>query len=400
MNIKLSNFVIDIFVFLSTLLIGADVIGIEILDVNIRLVQVFQVIALFFMLVFKKVDFKINLIMILFLISFAISSIFAFNISRSILFLFSAIFNVFIIYILYINYIRFFGINKFIKLFRITCYIQAIILCIQFAIKIFFDYDIPFLPNYGEFMGIPRFQLWFYEPSYLVTYMIFWFTLSLYMFLINNKTSYLLDVILSFCLFIVSTSTSGFIGLAMTIVLIYLLWLTKGFNKKKLIFPIVVVVLCVAVYLIFPDMVKHFVGRLFTMTLDEASGGRISAYTQTFTVFKENVLFGVGSGCYGLYLGLGTDVVPTNVTLDLLATLGIVGTVLFYAIYLKMFVDVYKLYKVNKSSHRIIAPLILGLIMFTILLQFNQGYLRLYHWMIFGMVEGAISYYKRQYLCN
>ena len=33
---------------------------------------------------------------------------------------------------------------------------------------------------------------------------------------------------------------------------------------------------------------------------------------------------------------------------------------------------------------------------FTIILQFNQGYLRLYHWMLFGILDGMIIYYNRK----
>ena len=53
----------------------------------------------------------------------------------------------------------------------------------------------------------------------------------------------------------------------------------------------------------------------------------------------------------------------------------------------------------TKQSKTLIA-IAFGLIIFTIILQFNQGYLRLYHWMILGVLSGAIKELNRKTSCK
>ena len=172
-------------------------------------------------------------------------------------------------------------------------------------------------------MGIPRFRLWFYEPSYLANYLVFWFSISLYTYLLGNDKSYFKDIIFCALMLILSTSTTGFLGIALVIVIVYLIWICKRVTLRKLLFPIVILVLLGISYFLFNDIFEVFIGRLFKGSLDSASGGRITGWEETFKVFKENPLFGVGPGNYGLYLGEDAGYVPSNVTLELMATLGI-----------------------------------------------------------------------------
>lgn len=117
------------------------------------------------------------------------------------------------------------------------------VFALQYILKIGFDYDISFMPSYGYYLGVVRFKLWFYEPSYMATYIIFWFSLSLYMFLIGKENSYIKDLVFSTIMLIFSTSTSGYIGMAISLFIIYMLWLLKGFSINKLSFLFLILLL-------------------------------------------------------------------------------------------------------------------------------------------------------------
>ena len=221
------DYLIFFFMFLSTLLIGADVIGINV-GINLRLDQIFLVITTLLMILRNRYRLVKNKRIILFLILSLISVVSGFNVARGVLFYFSIVYNVVFIFYLYYNFLYYYGPRRFMKIFRATMYFQFFLLLLQFGLIMAFNYEIPFMPSYGEFKGIHRFSLWFYEPSYFATYVSIWLCVSLYFFLIVNKKNYILDVILSLIMLVISTSTSGFVASAVTFVLIYLLWILKS----------------------------------------------------------------------------------------------------------------------------------------------------------------------------
>lgn len=381
---------IHVFAFISVLLIGADIWGVRI-RVNFRLDQLFLVILSFLLYVKGETKLSGNR----FLLSFVIFSFFAtlnaFNLLRGAAFFCLILYNVIFVYLCFYNYILKYGIMRFVNILRKTCYVQFFIMVFQLLLKTLFRYELPFLPGYGEYMGILRFSIWFYEPSYLATYLIFWFTLSLTMLFIGNDKSYIKDIALCLYMFLLATSTSGFVGIAFSFVLVYILWLTKGITLKKISVFAVAILLIVGVRFFMPSLFHTFIRRLFEGNLNGASGGRIEKWKETYKVFKENLWFGVGPGCYGLYLGQDAGYVPTNVTLDLMATVGIFATVAFYVFSAWLAIKNIIIYLKRKDEIGIISlALALGFIAFTVILQVNQGYLRLYYWLFFGVLAGAI----------
>ena len=387
---------IDIFFFLSVLLIGADRWGVELLGVNLRLDQLFLCVFTVLMMIKGAYRFTQNIWIFAFLFFSLISSLLAVSIARGILYYFSILYNVVFVFYSFASYVRTFGLKKFLRLFRITCYVQCVLLTVQFLLKVLFGYEFPFLPDYGEYNGILRFQLWFYEPSYLATYLSFWFALSLYMLMIAGKKSYIADVIAALLMFVISTSSSGFIAIALSFAIIYVIWLLKGITRKKLLLLFLIAALVVAFRLIFSHLYNTFIERLFSGSLNTASGGRIEGWRETFQVFLENPFFGVGPGNYGLYLGKGNDYVPTNVTLDALSTLGIFGFVSWAGITVSLVIEAIRRSKGTKSEEKgMLLACVFGLLIFTVILQINQGYLRLYHWMFFGALWGGILRMKR-----
>ncbi len=379
------------FVFLSTLFIGADLFGVDV-GVNLRLDQIFLFIATFLLIISNKYRIRRNASIIVFMVFTFISLLFAINHTRAIIFYFSIVFNVFLIMYMYSNYIIYYGYKKMIKMFRITCYTQFGILVMQYILKIFFNFEIPFMETYGYYMGIPRFRLWFHEPSFLGIYLIFWHALSWYMALINKNKSYIKDIVIGLVMLLITTSTSGYIGAAFSMAMVYIIWICRRVTIKKLLFPVIFIIIFIVFRFVFADVYNVFIGRLFSGSLNSASGGRIEAWKETIKVFKENIPFGCGPGCYGLYLGEDAGYVPSNVTLELLATLGIFSTIAFYSITVALVVRSYKCYK--KYGVKLLNAMTFALIVFTLLLQINQGYLRLYHWMFFGMIDGSIRYFN------
>ena len=152
------------------------------------------------------------------------------------------------------------------------------------------------------------------------------------MFLIEGKKRYLKDILMALVMFLLATSTTGFLGIALSCAVIYVIWIVKGFTAKKLIFPCIVLLGFLVFRFGFSSIYEVFFARLFNQSLDSASGGRISAWLETWQVFIKNPLFGVGPGNYGLYLGKDAGTVPSNVTLELMSTVGIFATIAFYGL--------------------------------------------------------------------
>ncbi len=381
-----------LFAFISILLIGADKWGVNV-GVNLRLDQIFLVIVA--ILIFMKSDFIVykNISLIGFVFFTLLSVVFAFDPIRSMLYYFSIVYNVFFVFLTFANYVKIYGIERFISIFRKTCYVQFFVLAIQFLLKVFFDFEFSFLPGYGQYLGIYRFSLWFYEPSYLATYLVFWLTLSLSMSLIGKDLTYIADIILCLIMLVISTSSSGFLGICLSLFIVYLFWVFRGITKWKLLFLLIPITLFLVFRFRFPSIYNTFVSRIFAGDLNASSGGRVEQWTETWNVFKDNACFGIGPGNYGAYLNKENTYVPSNVTLELLATTGIFSTICYVALNISLIVRPIKDYCKNRHDKKKIITMSLGisLLVFVVILQINQGYLRLYHWMFMGVIFGLLK---------
>ncbi|MGN0822157.1 MAG: O-antigen ligase family protein, partial [Candidatus Gallimonas sp.] len=385
------DFFIHVFCFISVLLIGADRWGVTLLGVNFRVDQVLLCVFALLLVVKDRLTVTNNVWIVAFLLFSLISTVFSVSLVRGAMFYCSIVYNVIFLFYTFASYVRVYGLKFFLSLLRATFYVQFAVILVQFTLKVILGYEFSFLPSYGYYMGIPRFQIWFYEPSYLATYLIFWFALSCFMFLIGGERGYLTDLILALLMFVMSTSTSGFVGIAFVVATAYLIWICRRITWKKLVFPVFLIVLFLVFRFAFRSVYDVFISRLFEGSLDTASGGRIMGWSETWKVFLANPFFGVGPGNYGLYLGAEAGYVPSNVSLELLATLGIFAFLAFYGLTVSQIVRSVRLYRNSPSKESMtLVALAYALLVFTVILQINQGYLRLYHWMIFGMIEGAM----------
>ena len=384
--------IIDILFAISLLLIGADRWSFQVLDVNIRINQFILILCFIFMLINGKNKIKKCVPMLFFLISSFLSTIFSFSFFRSALFYFSILYNVVFIFYLFSCYIYYYGLKKFMSLFRVTSYVLFSLLLLQAIAFVLFNFKIPFFPAYyNRYYGIPRVSLWFYEPSYLSTYLVFWLSIAMYNVLINANKSFIKDVIMCLLMFALASSTTGYLGFFGVFFVTFLVSLRKGFSWKKFILLIVFIAAIVAAVIVFKDSLNVFLSRIFKYDLDTASGGRVTTMKQGIDVWLGyNPFLGVGPGCYGIYIANDPSQVTNNLSTDLLSSLGILGLITFYSLHIWLIIKGIKIYKKTKNQY--LPAMLIGLVFFIILLQANNGYLRLYHWMFLGIIFGTINY--------
>lgn len=389
--IKLRKYsLVDIFAFLSVLFIGADQIGINI-GFNFRIVQIFLLFFALMLMLEKKYYIYVYTPLVFFGLFSLLSTLFAYNFIRSTIYYVFILFNIFLIFMVFASYVRIKGINNFVNIYRKTMYIQFVLIILQMILG-FFGRSLFGLNNSGYWYGILRIPLWFYEPSYLATYLVLWFGLATTQYFCYKNKDYFKDLILSLVGIIISTSTAGYLGIAITIFITYIFWLSdnKITIKKIAVIPFVIILVLVFQKTNFYDV---FINRIFTQGIDVASGGRINQWQETVDVFIKNPIFGVGPGNYGLWLHNDINYVPSNITLELMATLGISGAITFYLFNFDLIFKCF--FKISKFPEKeVINGLIIGLIAFLIVLQANQSYLRLYHWMILGVLYGTYKYLK------
>lgn len=399
-NTKRPPAYLNALVFLCVLLIGADTWGVNIGGFNFRFVQLILLAAGLIIVVKNKYKFYFSPVLLAFIGLYFVSCLFSVSITESLIYFVWLLYNIFIILFLFASYVSSYGIRNFMKILRISFYVQTVLLAVQFFLELIAGYKIPFFTT-GTFMGIPRPALWFYEPSYLATYFSFWLICCGYLFLRTYKRMFLIDFLFALAGMALCTATTGFLAIGATFIIMFLSAFYYKRNKVVIILVAAALVAYIAIILLLPNVLSVFVGRLFSDGIVSASGGRIGMWSETWKVFLTRPLFGVGPNCYGEFLGFDRSYVPSNVTLELLATTGIFTTfalILFISLIIRNSFRVYK--KVRGEDSLALWALSIGLILFLIVLQANQGYMRLYMWMIFGILMGGASYVKKQSLIS
>lgn len=389
--VRSSYGVIDFMTFLTILFIGADIFGIDI-GVNIRMVQILAVFTIFLLVVKNKYALPKTNVNIVLMIAFFLVSCFLSQYKRITLPYFMwFVYNYIFIFGLAYSYILYFGFRRFYSIFRMTMYLQVILIAIQFLAELL-GHPIPFFST-GTFHGIPRPAIWFYEPSYFATYLSFWLTVSLVMYVCFKDKKQLCSVLFSLLGMVLCTASTGFVAIGLAVVIVILYSIRKNRLGTIIKFALMLLILALIAYCLFRDIVNTFVLRLITQGIKGSDGGRTSMYGEIWTVFKDNWLFGVGPGAYGYYMGEDRSYVPSNVTLELLSTCGILVTILFYIFVFKIIYNAYKVGKKYRNNYLIACSF--GLLVFMIVLQANQNYLRLYMWMFFGILAGYTRIIKK-----
>lgn len=260
--------------------------------------------------------------------------------------------------------------------------------------------------GYDTFHSIPRPSVWFYEPSYLATYMMFYYGINLYLYFFSqnmeDKKRAKLDLFLSIFFIAIITSTAGYIGLIIGILMLSIVFVLKTKISSRVIKRIAVLagfslVVYFLIVIIKPEINAIFVQRIVSLVKDQASvegasGGRTSMWSILWIDFLKNPIVGVGAGAYQNYAKI--DYPPSNVSLEILVTTGIVGGVAFLLFILHhVFLGTLKPIQYNYELI-ILQSMVFAFVLFFLTLQTNQNYLRPYMWMHLGLIAGIYSNIK------
>lgn len=374
--------VLDGLVLLGLIFIGGDSLSFNVGGLTIRLVQFIFPLATIVLIILRAYTFKKMSYFFGFGIAMLLATLFGLSFINSLSYFIWMVYNLFFIVFVIASYIKLVGKPKALRMIRISFYVVGILICLQALSLWAFDFDLPFLVH-QEHLGIYRPALWFYEPSYLATYLSFWLAYATYEALVNWQKSYFIDVIFMTALMALTTSSTAFLAIG----LVYFLGIII-FACQKRIAPKIRIITIVSIILVTllgilgmriftPHIFETFFMRIFNEGIFGASGDRANHYKESFEMFLKNPILGVGPNNYYLYLGQPSTYQPTNVTLEIMATTGIVGLLGFY------FIPGVIIYKTFKNKEGYVA--IFALAVFLLTLQANQNYLRLYLWLFVGI---------------
>jgi len=391
----------NVLLFLCLFFVGADSIGMEIASFNIRLDQLFWLIFSLFLFLTGQYRLLINPLILSFIVLLIPSVLLAYSPSTSFLYLFFIIFNYLCIVNPIYSYVKFYGKNRLINHIKTLFRSYIVLIFVSSAVKLLFDIEIPFINTYGVLFGIPRIKLFFFEPSYLATFLSFWIAFTGYLFIIKGEKRYGFDFFVSVLATFMTTSSTGMLA----VVIICLLLGVGYLASKEVIFKIKlqrslllllgIMIIILAFKLVFPSAFDFFFMRIFSGDLSSATGGRTDRYSETFIVFLDNTIFGIGPGNYGIYLEEGSEYVPSNVTLEMFATIGFLPSILLLSITAFPFLESFSISKNNPNKKNMMACA-LGLLCFFIVLQANQNFYRLYYWLFIGIAYSIIKDNKEE----
>jgi O-antigen ligase len=283
----------------------------------------------------------------------------------------------------------------------------------------------PLVMQWWQRYSLARINVFSYEPSYFATYMLMglfvWFILWIRRSdFINYKG---LTLIAIGIIIFLSSSRIGWIGIILMAVyglieLIGYYSVKKQFTKQNAKFFvsfILISVFAVTFLLIIINNPERFdflfKGTGLFDTADYSYSMRNERAVETFEVFLDrpiNILFGVGPGGVGAYMinnpgkfGIAVEgfekiwsTEPSNITAELLASVGIIGLIIFVWFIAIIFKRLWNLYRNNNliKKYRVIClALFWGLVMELAILQFNQNYLRPYLWLHIGISIALVN---------
>lgn len=354
------------------LLSGADIFSYKIFGNTIRIVNILSVVFCLILVVLKKykINRKILIIYLPVIIVHVFSVFYSFLPMNSLIYLIYIIF-----YLLFtLNLIYSWGKNRevddIINIYIISFRIISILTIIQFILG---NIRILKLLSYQIYRGIFRPALWFYEPSYLATFLSLYYMLTLVL-----RKRYFKDFLLSLLAISLTTSSTGYISIV-TGIIIYLILSNEKFEKrvKILLFAFLVgIVVLSGIWLIKSSIIDIFIKRLFIDGISSSSGVRMKINMETLKVIRENLWVGIGANTFQEYFGCS----PMNVILEIFTTLGLIGGVIFLLFFIVVFIKIFK----NKDLRY--QGLAISFLLFFIVLQANQNYMRLYMWNHLGLM--------------
>lgn len=415
-RIETRNLLFYSFIFLFFLTLSADLLHIKAvifkIKINHLLGLLLTVISIPFFRIFS-IHRPILYCSLYLLSSLLISSFFSLVKVRSIGYTLIYLFEFISYFLVPIHLMFHFDHKRLLKIYWLSFIVTGLYATFQLILSLFGIID-PFL---GQFLGkYARAHAMTYEPSFYALYM------SIFVMFFNTKTllgtkrifrlKVLGSLLLTNLFLIISTSTGGFFAYFIFLGLIPLFYCLKQLDKSLLIkntFKIssFFFVLFLSFAICFPQVFLTTFFKFFTgLALSHWSFIiRWQGVINSWNVFLENPIFGVGLGGVGPYLfqrfssngGLPENLAeleiydPTNVLTEVLASLGLYGTITFIALawtIFSLFKKTISLQTIPKEDQYYAVSLFISLLISIVVLQFNQGLFRTYLWVHTAMNVG------------
>lgn len=370
------------------------------------------IIIFFFSIIFKILKIKIPPLILIFLFSLFLKK---YKIKLDKIFLFVAIFYIFILVHIFLNYQNEelfyayfkFGLSSIIAIFFANLKISLSLLKnkLRYFSILFLLFLIYLIKNKELYNNLKLdYMSWGYEILIVV--------LS-FAYLYNKTLRYkylILAFISNIALFLFGSRFSFFLGILGTIFLTYF-----PANRILKIFYWMGSIICFLIYrnleIILEKIINIFIKysipvvslkRIYNSLINLESGNGILGvrhiwYTETFKLIKENLIF--GSGILGyinkipkvLYNGYGTFY-PHNIFLEILMHFGIIGLIVFFII---IFLVIRKIYIERKKGYRIDSIYFVFVILSSKLLLSNSYLFERWFWFML-VIPFNKSYYNKK----
>lgn len=389
-----------LFMFLSLLLIGADLIAIRSGGITLRIVfpTLMATFAFLYLQRGEKIYFDPTLTFLFLLLALAgtVSLLGSYDATKSVGYIIWVLFDFFVIITLAYNFARRVEPNTILSLWFLVYRIHVVLLLCEVTFNL----------SRGT-LGRPH--VWFYESSYLAIFLTGYFGAALYMFLRAGR-GWLPDFALSFVGLLATTSATGIFGMMFAILLNFVLarqrlWLMFGAVCVGAIFVAIL-------YLLFRDTVYYHLivgfllhGEFDFNTILNRGGNRVVRALVGWSAFQHHPWTGIGIGGDAAYMDghpypevawryihswtdLDTGQPFSNIIIEVLGTMGIAGFIPFAGI---LFFAIFSVFKVARSIHQA-APfaiaLFVGFFSIFLALQFESTFLRYYLWCPLGLAIG------------
>jgi O-antigen ligase len=392
-----------LFMFLSLLLIGADLIAIKAVGLTMRIVFPLLIIAFAFLYKERgeKIYFNPTLTLLFLLLAMAggISVIQSYDAVKSIGYTVWVLFDFFVIITLAYNFARQTEPYQLLSLWFLAYRVHVVLLILEIAYNL----------SRGAMV---RPHVWFYESSYLAIFMTGYFGAALYMYL-NVGRQYRLDCVISFFGLLATTSATGVFGMIFALALNILL----AKERVRLLFAALIIASVIAgtLFLFFKDTPYYnlIVGFLFQENFSfdlilNRSGNRVIRALVGWQAFLHHPLTGIGIGGDAAYMDanpypeqawqyihvwtdLETGQPFSNIIIEVLGTMGLIGFAPFAAILAFAIYSMSVAMRTARSASPVATAFFVGFFSIFLALQFESTFLRYYLWVPLGLAFGVMA---------
>lgn len=220
------------------------------------------------------------------------------------------------------------------------------------------------LPNVIDYTNYTGFRSIVFSRTFLAHGMVlaFFSLIGIYMYLIQKKVKYLICGFFSFFTILSTGSRGPLVAASVGIYLMFFVYevsLNKSFKKKITFMGLSFVALMIVWCLLMSNFqvgnitADYFLNRfrsILDWNNDDGNTGRIVIWKNSFDIFKQHFLFGIGPSQTGSWNPDGMYGVTESGILKRLCELGIFGTVIYYAFIFNVICKGIKNFRKNKND--------------------------------------------------